>query len=173
MIELDSCTSEWFKIARELKTKFKTNPLLSMIVKATWGCIQMKNKLEYTKDEIDDKKLDIGLDENSQYKLIGRKQIKDKDIYILVNTKSAYKYKLRLKPFVTAQARYDLVILAIKHLKNIVRIQTDSISFDNVTIEINDTNYAVESKTTGIIHYKNVNCYHNKTTGYTSKNYQL
>ncbi len=39
-------------------------------------------------------------------------------------------------------------------------------------ININDENYALESKTTGLIHWWNVNCYHNKTKDYKSKNYK-
>lgn len=169
MIELDSCTSEWLKIAKELKTKYKSNPLLKFIASGTWGVIQQRNKLVYTLDQINEKNLDVGLDDKSKYKLIGRKTVDNIDYYILVNTANAYKYKMRLKPFITAQARYDMGTLAIKYLDNIVRCQTDSISFDK-PIDINDDNYCLEIKTSGLIHWYNVNKYHNKTTGYKSKN---
>jgi hypothetical protein len=60
----------------------------------------------------------------------------------MVYTTAAYKYQIRVKPWVTAQARVDIGGLALKHLDHVIRIQTDSISFDK-DIEINDENYAL------------------------------
>ena len=110
------------------------------------------------------------MSDDCKYKIVGRKQIKGIDYYVLVKTDNAYCYNMRLKPWITAQARYDMGTLAIKYLQNVCRIQTDSISFDK-PIEFNDPNYALEAKTTGNIYWRNVNCYYNKTTGYKSKNY--
>ena len=62
--------------------------------------------------------------------------------------------------------------MAIKNIEHVIRIQTDSISFDKA-IDINDDGYALEDKTTGLIHWDTVNSYHNKTNGYKSKTYKL
>jgi hypothetical protein len=169
MVELDTMTSDWLEKATQLKSKYKTNPLLKFIASGTWGVIQQKRKLEYTLDEINELGIDMGLSDDCKYKLVGRKQKNGINIYVLVNTSNAYHYNMRLKPWITAQARADMGRLAIQHLPNIVRIQTDSITFDT-NIEINDPNYALESKTTGLIQWFNVNKYHNKTNGYKSKN---
>jgi len=171
LIVLNSMTNKWFEVAKDLKTKYKNNPYMKQIASATWGVIQQRNKLKYTIDEINEKNMDVGLSDKHKYKIIGRSQIKGVDYVELVNTTCAYKYNLRLKPWVTAKARYDMGTLALKYLGNIVRIQTDSISFDK-PIEINDENYAIESKTTGLIHWHNVNNYHNKTNDYKSKNFE-
>jgi len=169
-IELSSMTSKWLKIATELKKQFPNNPYIKSIASATWGTIQQKNKLIYTREDINNKKLDVGLNYEHKYKIIDMVVKKGVEYYILVNTTKAYKYQLRLKPWVTAQARDDMGRLIMKHIDNVVRVQTDSLSF-NKKIELNDPNYALESKTTGLIHWHNVNCYYNKTTGYKTKNY--
>lgn len=152
--------------------KYPNNPYIKGIAKATWGCIQQKNKLELTKQEIFDKKLDVGLNYKHKYKLLKMVVKRDVEYYQLVNTDKAYKYQLRLKPWITAQARDDLARLIIKHMDSVVRVQTDSLSF-NKKIDINDTNYALKEKTTGLIHWHNANCYFNKTNGYKTKNYDI
>jgi hypothetical protein len=93
--------------------------------------------------------------------------------YKLVNLKNPYKYKLRLKSFVTAQARNDIANFSIQHgLKNVIRIQIDSVSFSK-EINNDDINYSIEAKSTGLIHFYNVNKYINHTTGYKSKNFKI
>ena len=86
--------------------------------------------------------------------------------YKLVVLKNPYKYKLRMKSFVTAQARIDIANFSILHgLQNVIRIQTDSVSFSK-KINNDDENYSKEKKSSGLIHFYNVNKYHNLTTGY-------
>lgn len=172
-IKLGALTSEWLEKVTSLKKAFPKNPLIKMLASGTWGAIQKKNKLEYTLDEVDDLKLDVGLEATKhKYVLVKRYEKRGVDMCQLLNTDAAYKYQLRLKPWVTAQARDDIGRLALKHLANVVRIQTDSITF-NIPIELDDPKYALEAKTTGLIKWYNVNKYHNKTTGYRSKNCRL
>jgi hypothetical protein len=159
----------WHEKVSALKKQYKSNGLIKFIASGTWGAIQQRNMHLYTYEEIQKKKLDVGISSDNAYNIIGMKTIKDVEYYKLVDTHKAYKYNLRLKPWVTAQARNDLGSLARKHLKEIIRIQTDSISFDKA-LDINDDGYALEGKTTGLIHWLNVNKYHNKTNGYKSKN---
>eukprot|EP01039_Chlorochromonas_danica_P011736 gene11736-13182_t len=56
------------------------------------------------------------------------------------------------------------------HVKNVVRVQTDSISFTKPQ-SFADPNLVLEEKTTGTIYWRNVNSYHNKTTGYKTRGY--
>ena len=54
---------------------------------------------------------------------------------------------MRIKSFVTAQARIDIANFSMLHgLQNVIRIQTDSVSFSK---EINN------AKSTGLIHFYN------------------
>jgi len=173
VIPLNSMTSKWHEKVSALKSKYNGNQLIKFLASSTWGVIQQRNVRYCTYEDIQKRKLDVGQSESSTYHSIEmKKSIEGKEYYKLVKTQHAYKYNLRLKPWVTAQARNDLAELARKHLKHIIRIQTDSISFDKA-IDINDTNYAIEDKTTGLIHWKNVNSYHNKTNDYKSKTYKL
>jgi hypothetical protein len=57
-------------------------------------------------------------------------------------------------------------------LKNVIRIATDSVSFSKDIVN-DDERYTTEEKTTGLIHFYNVNKYHNLTTGYKSKNFKI
>ena len=80
---------------------------------------------------------------------------------------------MRLKSFITSQARNDIANFSIKYgLKNVIRIATDCVSF-NKDIYNGNEDYGIENKTTGMIHFYNVNKYENLTTGYKSKNFKL
>ena len=80
---------------------------------------------------------------------------------------------MRLKSFITAQARNDIATFSIKYgLKNVIRIATDCVSF-NKDINNENEDYGIEDKTTGMIHFYNVNKYENLTTGYKSKNFKI
>ena len=80
---------------------------------------------------------------------------------------------MRLKSFITSQARNDIANFSIKYgLKNVIRIATDCVSF-NKDINNGNEDYGIENKTTGMIHFYNVNKYENLTTGYKSKNFKL
>ena len=79
---------------------------------------------------------------------------------------------MRLKSFITSQARNDIANFSIKYgLKNVIRIATDCVSFSK-DINNDDENYGIENKTTGMIHFYNVNKYENLTSNYKSKNFK-
>lgn len=167
---ISAMSKNWLIKVKALKAKYPKNPYIKQLASGTWGVINQRNTLHHTADEINKKGLDFGLTDDHQYMQIGRFEKYGEDYYKMVNTQMAYKYQIRLKPWITAQARNDIGRLALKHINNVIRIQTDSISFDK-DIELKDENYAVEAKTTGLIHWRNVNAYYNKTTEYKSKTY--
>ena len=79
---------------------------------------------------------------------------------------------MRLKSFITSQARNDIANFSIKYgLKNVIRIATDCVSF-NKDINNGNEDYGIENKTTGMIHFYNVNKYENLTSNYKSKNFK-
>jgi hypothetical protein len=89
--------------------------------------------------------------------------------YQLFQCSNPYKFKLRLKLFVTSQARNDIANFSIQHgLKNEITIATGCVSFSK-DINNDDVNYGIKDKTTGLIHFYNVNKYENLTTDYRSK----
>ena len=172
IVSLNSMTYMWHEKVSALKAQYKSNGLIKFLASSTWGTIQQLNTHSYTYEEIQKKKLKFGISVTDSHNILEMKTIKDIDYYKVVDTNKAYKYNLRIKPWITSQARNDLAKMAIKNIEHVIRIQTDSISFDKV-IDINDDGYALESKTTGLIHWATVNSYHNKSNGYKSKTYKL
>ena len=174
-IELSSMTHKWFDKVKHLKSTYgKSNPYMKSIASITWGVLNQRKYTVMSENDIVSKKINVGL--SNDYK-INRYQIQktfEKNgqlYYSMVDTDKPYKYKLRLKPWVTAQARNDIATFGMKHgLDHIVRIQTDSITFDTEIIN-DDPGYSLEAKTTGKMHFYNVNRYENLTTGYHSKNF--
>ena len=138
--------------------------------------MNQRKKIIKSESEIELQNLNVGLSfdyTQNDYQMISTFEKDNETFYKLVDLKNPYKYKLRLKSFVTAQARNDIATFSIKHgLKNVLRVQTDSVSFSK-EINNDDENYSLESKSTGLIHFYNVNKYENLTTGYKSKNFKV
>ena len=132
------------------------------------GNIKSEKKIIKSESEIELENLDIGLSFNykeNDYQMINTFEKDNETFYKIVDLSCPYKYKLRIKSFVTAQARIDIANFSMLHgLQNVIRIQTDSVSFSK---EINN------AKSTGLIHFYNVNKYHYLTTGYKSKNFKV
>ena len=180
-VELNSITNYWYDTAMKLKECDKPNkngvknPYIKSIISSAWGILNQRKKKIVSESEIESKQLQVGMSfdyRENDYQSISNFEKDGEMFYKIVDLKNPYKFKLRLKSFVTAQARNDIANFAMKHgLENVLRIQTDSVSFSK-DIKNNDINYSIESKSTGLIHFYNVNKYHNLTTGYKSKNFK-
>lgn len=172
LVTLSDMNDEWLTKIKKLKKAFPKNPYIKSLASATWGALSQRRYIQKTYEQIEDEQIDCGSHIDNKYVIFETTIGKDgNELYSLVNSNNAYMYHLRLKPFVTAKARDDLARLIMPHLDKVVRLQTDSVSF-STKIDINDENYAIEDKTTGLIHWKNVNCYTNLTTGYKSKTWK-
>ena len=111
-----------------------------------------------TYDQIIDEKIDVDI-EYYIHELIIKKH---SEYYILVPIENAYKFNIRIKPFLTSQCRKGIANVIIDNLGSFVRVQTDGACF---TKEIDYEKYdglVPEVKTTGTIHWKNVNQAENK-----------
>ena len=77
------------------------------------------------------------------------------DEYRLVNLKTnIYEYQFRLKAFLTDFGRVKIAKIALQNIDNVVRIQTDSITFDQpIILTIN--NFAIDEKKCGKHKIKN------------------
>jgi hypothetical protein len=73
----------------------------------------------------------------------------------LINLKTnIYEYQFRLKAFLTDFGRIKIAMVALQNIDNVVRIQTDSITFDKpIILTIN--NFAIDEKKTGKFYIKN------------------
>ena len=76
-----------------------------------------------SESDIESKQLDVGLSFNykeNYFQMISTFEKDNETFYKLVEQKNPYKYKLRLKSFVTAQARIDIANFSLNHgLKNV------------------------------------------------------
>lgn len=74
----------------------------------------------------------------------------DTDIYHLVPLKTnLYEFQLRLKAFITDFGRVKIAKIALANINDVVRIQTDSITY-STNIKPNITNFVLEADKTGL-----------------------
>jgi len=123
----------WYHTLKDLKKEFPKNKLIKKIASTTWGEIQRKNNIIKNSDEMEEfQDFSRNLADDRKYYLNDFKiRQDDKELYYLIDkSKPIYKYQYRLKPFLTSYARHQMALLALKNIDNVVRIQTDSITYD-------------------------------------------
>jgi len=171
MVPLNSITGEWFTNLTELRKELKDNRLLKHLISSCWGHMNANNKMYKSWEQIEKEGLTIGNSDKYDYQILKYQDYGDRECYELLNTKSPYKHNIRLKPWITACARNLTASIVLQDIKRVVRVQTDSVSFTREQ-EFDDPNLVPEDKTTGKIHWKNVNSYKTITTGYCTKGYK-
>jgi hypothetical protein len=170
MVPLQSITNEWFTNLTNLRKQLKDNRLLKHLISSAWGHLNANNKIYKTWEEIEQEGLSVGNSDQYDYQILNYFDYGDRECYELLTTKSPYKHNIRLKPWITACARNLTAGIVLHDVKRVVRVQTDSVSFTREQ-EFDDTNLVPEDKTTGKVHWKNVNSYRNLTTGYQTRGY--
>ena len=90
--------------------------------------------------------MDISFDYDAEYHIEEIRIKSTGDEYRLVNIKcNIYEYQFRLKAFLTDFGRVKIALIALQNIDNVVRIQTDSITFDK-PIVLNINNFAIDEK---------------------------
>ena len=121
---------------KAFKVAAPKNKLIKRLASSAWGNLIYKNVLVRTEDEVIEADLDIGTSmnvEDNQYYI--KKDMIDK-FELIVLTKSIYSNKFRIKPFLTSYARDIMAKQALKNINNVIRIATDSITYDiDIAIE--------------------------------------
>ena len=86
----------------------------------------------------------------------------DTFFYTLIEVEKPYKYRVRLKPFITSWGRIQTARVALENLDSVIRIHTDDVVYDKqITTDL--PNFLTDKKTTGFIRFDNVNNYHKLT----------
>ena len=138
-----------------LKKEFPNNKIIKKLASSAWGEIQNKKNIWKTEEAIIDEKLDISFDYDSEYHIEEIRVKPTGDEYRLVNLKTnIYEYQFRLKAFLTDFGRIKIAKIALQNIDNVVRIQTDSITFDK-PIVLTNNNFAIDEKKTGKFEIKN------------------
>lgn len=154
LIESSKVFSKWYHVLTKLKTKFPNNKLIKKMFSTAWGALQAKNVIIKTEDQIEKEDIDYGtsLDVNKNRYYINDfyTQNNSIEIYNLIDlTKPIYKYQLRLKPFLTSYARKIMMLIALKNIDNVIRVMTDSITYDS-DVKVDEYLFVKESDKSNI-----------------------
>jgi hypothetical protein len=156
----DKIFSCWYHRLLDLKSEFRNNKLVKTLGSTSWGALTSTNVIIKTGDEIESEGLDISTDFSSEYFIKDVNIKKDgSEVYKLINTKKPiYKMNFRLKAFLTDYARIYMAKVALNDIDDIVRIQTDGITYSKPkTFDIH--NFLPDDKKTGRIEWLNVNAW--------------
>jgi hypothetical protein len=155
LIDSSDIFYNWYNVLWKLKKEFPTNKIIKKLASSAWGELQNKKTIWKTEDDIIYEKLDISFDYDSEYHIEEIRVKPEGDIYRLINLKKdIYEYQFRLKAFLTDFGRVKIAKIALQNIDNVVRIQTDSITFDKpIILTIN--NFAIDEKKTGKFEIKN------------------
>jgi hypothetical protein len=170
MVTLNSITDVWFTKLTNLRKVYPDNKLLKHLISTAWGHMNAGNTKNKSWADIEKLGWKIGNRDTDEYKILEYYEYENQEYYVLLETKSPYKHNIRLKPWITAMSRELTASIALQNIDKVYRVQTDSVSFTE-EMTFDNPNLVLEAKTTGDIHWKSVNCYHNLTTGYKSKGY--
>ena len=139
----------WYVNLWKLKKEMPKNKLIKKLASSCWGELQSQKKFWKTEDEVIDEKLDIGFEYENDYHIEEIRTKPSGDIYRLINLKKdIYEFQFRLKAFLTDFGRVKIAKIALQNINNVVRIQTDSITY-NEPIILNINNFVIDEKKTG------------------------
>ena len=148
LIESSKFFSKWYYMMKAFKTAAPKNKLIKRLASSAWGHLLHKNVIVKSEDEIENEDLDIGTSMNvDDNRYFIKKDMIDK-LELIDLTKPIYNYKFRIKPFLTSYARDVIGKQALKNIHNVVRIATDSITYDT-DIEIEAYEFIKETKKSG------------------------
>lgn len=161
----------WYETLIKLRERFPKNCLVKHLASSLSGHVTRANTPSKSYEQIIEEGLDVGITYDNDFYILDELFYTDKGIeksyYKLLNTKNPFHYNIRLMPFLTATARNKIARLAMKDSNNVVRIHTDCVVFSEPqTFEKKDSQLEIksiklESKTTGLIDWKNCNGYYN------------
>lgn len=147
----------WYHRLLELRNEFPKNSLIKKLGSTAWGELQTNKTIIKTEDEIIRDNLNIGFNFNKDYHIKKIVQKMDGDIYYLVPLKeNLYEYQLRLKSFITDFGRIKIAKIALENIDDVIRIQTDSITYKNNKIEHNIPFFIIDEKKSGNQEVKNM-----------------
>lgn len=170
--------SQWLSIILMLRKQHPQNKLVKSLSKMVWGILCKKNTVNKSREEILEEKLSITYTDEFGYLGNDKKQyvalnqyntyeIDEDGMYVLkegkttlLNAHKPFKCNIRIKAFLTSTARQLIASVAKQDLKNVVRMQTDCVSFKKK--QNFDSKYPTlfkEEKTSGRILWHNVNRY--------------
>lgn len=158
----DKIFKKWFNTLSTIKKRYPKNKLVKHLMSSLWGFLSFQNTFKTTAEQINEKNLDVGLDSDSDFTIVKHVVYDDREYYELQNNKNPYKNNIRLKPFIVSYGRFLMTDIIMENIDAVVRVQTDSVSFNQSMDDVILTKYkdmVPEEKSTGFINWENVNKY--------------
>lgn len=169
LMKLEFITDRWFTELTTLRKKYPQNRLIKHLLSSVWGHLNASNIKHCNLQEMKELK-SVGVTMDDEYMIMKYHENDYEQYWEIMDTNRPYKYNIRLKPWITALARNMTGNIVLENPGRVIRVHTDGIVFSK-EMEFDNENLIPEEKTTGKIHWKNNNCYHNITTGYKTKGY--
>jgi len=170
MISGNKIFQNWFRKLNYIKKQYPKNKLIKSIMSRLWGTLCVSSDKSYnTIDDIDKNNMwdDISMTLQTKYYLIDHIESDNekKYYYILRNNENPMRYPLgRIKPWITSYGRNKIADVALLDIDNVVRIQTDNVTYSKKQkFSKKYCDLLPEDKTTGLVEWKHVNKWNNKT----------
>ena len=151
LVSLGSIFGKWYEVLNSIKKEYPKNKLIKHLMSSCWGNLQKPSKTYHTAEEL--QQMDM-----TTVEIIDKKFYATKELYVIVQNDKYFKYNLRLKSWITAYGRNKTADVALLDIDNVIRVHTDGIVFKKKQ-DFDILNLIPEDKTTGKIHWKNVNTY--------------
>jgi hypothetical protein len=122
------------------------------------GSLSRSNCIFKTFEAIESEGLDVSMNSSSDYKIIEYVSNEDKELYKLQCNHNPYRFPFRLKSFLTAFGRVKIAEVALCKIDDVIRVQTDGVSFKS-QVYPNFSHLIADDKSTGLIKWEHVNKY--------------
>jgi hypothetical protein len=153
----------WLQRIKNLRDELPNNYLVKHLGSKLWGVMIEFDAIYMPESELETNGVEFRIP-NATHVLLNCKVKKDGELhYKVAKHGSYYKKNIRIKPFLTSFARVNISKVALTNINHVIRIQTDGIVFDKpLSKEVLSQfpGLKLEDKTTGTIHWKNVNTYY-------------
>ena len=147
------------KALNEMRTRHPKNKLIKTLGTRLWGCLTKQNIIRKTVQEIEDENINFN---TGEYEFKDQIYNPDNTIkYIEMYPKNKpFKHNMRIKSHITSYGRYKIARVVEDDIKNVIRVQTDNVTFKTEHKELECELLQLEAKTTGLIRWENVNHYY-------------
>lgn len=148
----------WIDKLFEIKRMHPKNKLIKHLMSSLHGSLSRSNCVFKTFESIESEGLDVSMGSSSDYKIIEYVCNENKELYKLQCNHNPYRFPFRLKCFLTAFGRVKIAEVALYKIDDVIRVQTDGVSFKSDT-HPNFPLLIADDKSTGMIQWDHVNKY--------------
>jgi len=146
----------WYNELNAFKQKYPKNKLIKHLMSSVWGALSRKNTIYVKEDDLGEYEYGFNEKQETEYVCTSCSNNFSNQYYTLIKRDDPYKFNIRLKPFLLSYSRTIMTEIAYNnHPLEIVRIMVDNIVYKS-NVSFNVENMCTESKSTGLINFKNV-----------------